>query len=252
MFSRTKYSYKGLSLLVMCTLSVGLLGLLRAQAYNAEAFEISGRQALNTDSVQTYTYLEKIEPPCIRIDDSELYVGEEEVYQEAKEGLREVTVMVTYDRGIESEREILDREVIEEAVAKEIHVGTKVKPRYILPVENYVFTSGFGPRWGTTHCGIDLAVPTGTSVKAAADGNVIQSGWNGGYGISVYIQHDDGSITRYGHMSETLVSVGQRVSQGDLIGLSGSTGDSTGPHVHFEIRIDDQAVDPCNYFDEAI
>lgn len=252
MLSKIRNSYKGLSLLVMCTVSVGMLGLLRWQAYDVDAMDVSGRLAFNENTVQTYTYMEKVEPPCVRIDDDELYVGEELVYQEEKTGLREVTVMVTYNRGEETKREVLDQEIIEAPVAKEIHVGTKEKPRYILPVDNYVFTSGFGARWGTTHCGVDLAVPSGTEVKAAADGNIIQSGWNGGYGISVYIQHDDGSVTRYGHMSETLVAVGDRISQGDVIGLSGNTGDSTGPHVHFEIRIDGQAVDPCDYFDEGI
>jgi murein DD-endopeptidase MepM/ murein hydrolase activator NlpD len=186
--------------------------------------------------------MEAVSLPCEYIDDEDLYVGEQVVTCEEQPGICETTVMVTYENGEETEREVIDREMVVEPVSGEVHVGVREKPLYVLPVEDYVFTSGYGARWGTTHCGIDLAVTTGTVV--------IQSGWNGGYGISVYLEHDDGSVTRYGHMSETLVMVGERVTQGETIGLSGNTGDSTGPHVHFEIRIDDSAVDPCGYFDE--
>jgi murein DD-endopeptidase MepM/ murein hydrolase activator NlpD len=194
--------------------------------------------------------MESVSLPCEYIDDEELFVGEQVVTCEEQSGICETTIMVTYENGEETGREVIDREMIVTPVSEQVHIGIKEKPLYILPVCDYVFTSGYGARWGTTHYGIDLAVPTGTDVMAAADGRVIQSGWNGGYGISVYLEHDDGSITRYGHMSETLVTVGEYVTQGSVIGLSGNTGDSTGPHVHFEIRIEDAAVDPCGYFDE--
>jgi murein DD-endopeptidase MepM/ murein hydrolase activator NlpD len=218
--------------------------------YVKESYAAAKETPIVANTVQTYTYMETVNLPCEYIDDEELYVGETLVTCEEQSGIYETTVMVTYENGEETEREIIDREMVSEPVSKEIHVGVKEKPLYILPVENYVFTSGYGARWGTTHCGIDLAVPTGTDVMAAADGTVIQSGWNGGYGISVYLQHDDGSVTRYGHMSETCVIVGEYVTQGEVVGLSGNTGDSTGPHVHFEIRIDGAAVDPSAYFDE--
>lgn len=96
---------------------------------------------------------------------------------------------------------------------------------------------------------IDLAVSSGSIVSAAADGVVIQSGWNGGYGISIYVDHGNGIITRYGHLSQAYAQVGRQVKQGETIGLSGNTGNSTGPHLHFEIRIGDVAVDPTNYVD---
>ncbi|MEM7715620.1 MAG: M23 family metallopeptidase, partial [Cyanobacteria bacterium P01_A01_bin.68] len=100
-----------------------------------------------------------------------------------------------------------------------------------------VFTSGFGPRWGRMHKGIDIAAPTGTPIHAAADGVVVSAGWNrGGYGKLVDIRHPDGTLTRYAHNSKIVVRKGQRVQQGQLISKMGSTGFSTGPHLHFEIR----------------
>lgn len=100
-----------------------------------------------------------------------------------------------------------------------------------------VFTSGYGRRWGRMHRGIDIAGPTGTPIVAAASGEIISSGWNsGGYGNLVDIRHPDGSMTRYAHNSKLLVRKGQWVEQGQQIALMGSTGYSTGPHLHFEIH----------------
>lgn len=243
-----KDSYKRVSLLAICTLSILVVWVLKEQSlYASESLAATKESPATANTIQTYTYMETVNLPCEYIDDENLYVGEQVVTCEEQAGICETTVMVTYENGEETGREIIDREIVSEPVSKEIHVGIKEKPLYLLPVTDYVFTSGYGARWGSTHYGIDLAVPTGTEVLAAADGEVIQSGWNGGYGISVYIRHEDGSVTRYGHMNETCVIVGEYVSQGAVIGFSGNTGDSTGPHVHFEIRIDDVAVDPCEY-----
>ena len=93
------------------------------------------------------------------------------------------------------------------------------------------------------------ATTAGTPVSNSAAGTVIQSGWNGGYGISVYVDCGDGVVIRYGHLSEVYVEVGQTVSQGETLGLSGNTGNSTGPHLHFEMRIQDEVVDPLDYMD---
>ena len=116
---------------------------------------------------------------------------------------------------------------------------------YIWPTKG-VFTSGYGWRWGRMHKGIDIAAPIGTPIVAAADGVVTFSGWNsGGYGNLVDIRHEDGSLTRYAHNSRNLVKRGQKVRQGQLIAEMGSTGRSTGPHLHFEIRKPGQgAINP--------
>jgi murein DD-endopeptidase MepM/ murein hydrolase activator NlpD len=108
---------------------------------------------------------------------------------------------------------------------------------YIWPAKG-VFTSGFGPRWGRMHRGIDIAAPIGTPVMAAASGEVIFSGWNsGGFGNLVKIRHGDGSVTYYAHNNRLLVRKGEYVEQGQQISEMGSTGRSTGPHLHFEIRV---------------
>jgi murein DD-endopeptidase MepM/ murein hydrolase activator NlpD len=116
----------------------------------------------------------------------------------------------------------------------------------IWPVSGPV-TSGFGMRWGRMHTGIDIAVPSGTPVHASASGVVVYAGWMSGYGNLVAIDHGGGLATAYAHNSSLLVSVGQHVSQGDVISLSGSTGHSTGPHVHFEVRVNGVPVDPLQY-----
>lgn len=114
------------------------------------------------------------------------------------------------------------------------------------PVQGRI-SSRYGPRWGRMHHGIDLAVNTGTPVRAAARGRVSFSGWNGGYGNLVVIDHGNGIETRYAHNSRLVARVGQYVERGDLIAYSGNTGNSTGPHVHFEIRLRGQSVNPLNY-----
>jgi murein DD-endopeptidase MepM/ murein hydrolase activator NlpD len=107
---------------------------------------------------------------------------------------------------------------------------------YIWPAKG-TLTSGYGPRWGRMHRGIDIAAPTGTPIHAAADGVVERAGWNnGGYGYLVDIRHTDGTLTRYGHNSRILVQPGQTIQQGQQISAMGSTGFSTGPHLHFEVH----------------
>lgn len=111
-------------------------------------------------------------------------------------------------------------------------------------------SSMFGLRWGKHHNGVDIAAPVGTDVNAYKEGTVAFSGWNsGGYGYLVIIDHGDGLETYYAHNSKLLVEEGQSVSTGDHIAEVGSTGDSTGPHSHFEVRIDGVPVDPYDYLD---
>ena len=117
---------------------------------------------------------------------------------------------------------------------------------FIWPVSGPV-TSGFGWRWGRMHEGIDISASTGTPIRAAAGGTVIHTGWMGGYGNLVVIDHGGGVSTAYAHQSAIAAGSGQSVAQGQVIGYVGSTGNSTGPHLHFEVRINGSAVDPMGY-----
>jgi murein DD-endopeptidase MepM/ murein hydrolase activator NlpD len=108
-------------------------------------------------------------------------------------------------------------------------------------------TSKFGQRWGKAHKGIDIGVPTGTNVKAFKSGKVTYSGWQGSYGYLVIISHGDGLQTYYAHNSKLLVKEGQSVDSGSVIAKSGNTGNSTGPHIHFEVRKNGNPVNPYQY-----
>nr|WP_280273645.1 M23 family metallopeptidase [Nocardia wallacei] len=114
---------------------------------------------------------------------------------------------------------------------------------FVLPARG-AFTSGFGQRWGTFHAGIDIAAPIGSPIYAITDGTVIDAGPAQGFGLWVRIRHDDGTISVYGHMYDFFVSVGERVRTGQQIARVGNRGDSTGPHLHFEILVNGQHVDP--------
>lgn len=111
-----------------------------------------------------------------------------------------------------------------------------------------VWTSGFGFRWGVLHGGIDIANSIGTPILAAADGVVIDVGPTAGYGAWVKLKHSDGTVTLYGHINTWLVSVGQRVMAGDQIATMGNRGNSTGPHLHFEVLLDgSNRIDPVGW-----
>ncbi|MGW1058411.1 M23 family metallopeptidase [Micromonospora rubida] len=114
---------------------------------------------------------------------------------------------------------------------------SKPAPAWVIPMADAQITSCYGQRWGTLHAGIDFALPAGTPIHAAAAGTVVKAGDVGdGYGISVFVDHGNGYLTHYAHQSRTAVSEGATVKAGQVIGYEGSTGDSTGPHLHFEVH----------------
>jgi len=117
---------------------------------------------------------------------------------------------------------------------------------FIWPVSGPV-TSPFGMRWGRMHTGIDIGVPYGTPIRAAASGQVIYAGWMDGYGNLVFIDHGRGISTGYAHQSSIAVSNGQAITQGQVIGYVGCTGHCFGPHLHFEVRVNGTPVDPLAY-----
>ncbi len=117
---------------------------------------------------------------------------------------------------------------------------------FIWPVQGIV-TSNFGPRWGRMHTGIDVAAPGGTPIVASKGGEVLYAGWLGGYGNLVVVDHGDSVVTLYAHQSRIGVVEGQPVDQGQVVGFVGTTGHSTGNHLHFEVRVDTHPEDPRKY-----
>ncbi|MDE6063347.1 MAG: M23 family metallopeptidase, partial [Lachnospiraceae bacterium] len=210
---------------------------------------------LSVDRQVTMYYEEIYDAPIQYVDRDDWYTTQTRTIQEPSAGFRRVVAIVSYRNGQETDREILKEVVESEAVAKIVERGTIVPPSYIRPVSGGRQTSGFGRRSApvkgasTYHKGVDWAVPTGTAVVASCGGTVVKAGWSSGYGYCVYINHPDGRQTRYAHLSKVLVSVGQTVSQGQRIALSGNTGVSSGPHLHFEILINGTQVNPLPYLD---
>jgi murein DD-endopeptidase MepM/ murein hydrolase activator NlpD len=186
------------------------------------------------------------EDPVI-IENDSWYTTKEVVLEEGTTGHRERNDVVVYENGVEASREMLHENIMVASTAAVIEKGTIIPPTYIKPLSGGHYTSGFGYRWGRLHKGVDWGCPVGTTVYASCGGTVIQAAYSGGYGNVVVISHPDGRMTRYAHNSKLLVKAGQHVEQGEAIALSGSTGNSTGPHVHFEIYINGSAVNPLNY-----
>jgi len=159
----------------------------------------------------------------------------------------------------EVEEEIHDLEAQSAALAAQIRAAqqppSSSAPPIVPPTGNGILgwpvsgpvVSGFGLRWGRMHEGIDITCDTGTSVRAAGAGTVIYAGWLGGYGNLVVVDHGGGLSTAYAHNSSFAAAVGQSVAAGQVIAYSGSTGNSSGPHVHFEVRVNGSAVDPLGY-----
>ena len=211
---------------------------------------------LSVMNITNETYEEVIASPVEYIETPDLYVGDTKVKEQGEDGLALVNANVTYVNGVEVEREILASDTLKEPTTTYAYSGTTPRPvtasngYFIWPVRGTI-TSNFGGRnlWGSYdfHLGIDIAVPTGTSIKAADGGTVIKAGWSGSYGNLVAIRHDNGYVTYYAHNSSILVSVGDKVYQGQVIARAGMTGNASGPHCHFEVRINGTSVNPRNY-----
>ncbi len=210
---------------------------------------------LSVERVEQNYYEEIYDEEIIYVDNNEWYTTQTKVLQQPSAGFRRVVANVSYLNDKEVARDIQIEEVVMEAVPKIVERGTKIPPTYIKPISGGRLSSGFGkrtaPKKGASsyHKGIDWAVPTGTAVFASCGGTVSRAGWGSGYGYVVYIDHEDGRQTRYAHLSKVLVKTGQTVKQGDRIALSGNTGVSTGPHLHFEILIDGTQVNPAKYLE---
>lgn len=198
-------------------------------------------------------YEENYEAEVQYIENDEWYTNHQEIKQEPVAGFRKVVADIIYRNDDAISKNIIYENIVAEAVPKIIERGTQIPPTFLKPISGGRLSSRFGKRKAPTrgastfHKGIDWATPVGTSVVASSGGTVIRAGWGSGYGYCVYIEHPDGKVTRYGHLSKILVKNGQSVNQGEKIALSGNTGISSGPHLHFEILVNGVQVNPLNY-----
>lgn len=195
-------------------------------------------------------------------DDNSMFLGNESVIQEGKEGKTKQKVRVIKVNGIVSKEEVISEEVISEPVKEIIakgtkkqtyssYAGTSVKAsgNWAYPVGGGYISSHYGEdRGGRAHLAIDIAAGTGTPVYSSNSGTVIMAGNNGdGYGNCIKIDHGNGVVTLYAHLSSFAVSPGQTVQKGQYIGGVGNTGWSTGAHLHYEVRVNGYQVNPAPY-----
>ncbi len=185
-------------------------------------------------------------------DDANMWRGDTKVQQSGQKGERVVSYSITRENGRTVQRQIINENVTKEPVDRVVKRGTKVSAsrgtgQLAWPAVGGYISSYKGMRWGRLHRGIDIARPTNRNILAADNGTVSFAGWNGGYGNMVRINHNNGMSTLYAHLASIDVSVGQTVGKGQKIGVMGSTGNSTGVHLHFEVYQNGQLRDPMDY-----
>lgn len=200
------------------------------------------------------TVTETVPFPVKTVKDASLYTYERKIRTPGQLGSKKVTYSIVRENGQVLTSQVVGSVVEKEPVTQVVAVGTRQPTvvgtgRYIWPLSRGgVITSRYGTRGREFHEGVDIAAPTGTPVLAADSGRVIFAGWKGGYGKCVILEHGNGSATLYGHLSQILVKEGQKVAKGKTIGLVGSTGKSTGPHLHFETMQGGVKKNPLTYF----
>lgn len=210
------------------------------------------------------TYSEIIPFETIEVETDELYIGQSKIEVQGENGLAENVYEIAYVDGVEVSKTLVSSNVISEPTACIKLVGTKNYPAtaptgsFMWPViDRFVVTSAFGTNRegldaaGTYHKGLDIAAARGTMLYAADGGVVTFASYSGTYGLLVKITHENGVETRYAHMDRIDVKVGDKVYKGQALGTMGITGRVTGPHVHFEVRINGKPVNPRNYLPSA-
>lgn len=209
--------------------------------------------AVSVVTVEKKTFAEKIAYKTKYKKSDEMYEGDSKVTQEGKNGKRVVTARITRENGEVIKRKDLDERIITEPVTEIIVKGTKERPKTLptgvlkYPIYGATLTSEFGWRWGRNHDGVDWGCGVGTPIYAADGGTVVYAGWYYGYGLYIKIDHGSGVQTAYAHCNELYVDVGEAVYQGQHIAASGNTGNSTGPHLHFEVLVNGSPQNPFSY-----
>ncbi|GAB6159101.1 peptidoglycan DD-metalloendopeptidase family protein [Desulfotomaculum varum] len=202
---------------------------------------------INVVAVAEKTVKEEIAAAQQVRKNAKLPFGKTVLVQKGETGLKEVTYKIIAVNGLETERQVLQEKILKQAKPQIIErsAQTMVASRGYRP--GGAILSPFGMRNGRMHTGVDLARPYGSPVGAYNEGRVIRAGWYGGYGKCVDISHGNGIVTRYAHLSSINVSVGETVQRGQKIGAVGSTGRSSGPHLHFEVIVNGVPKNPLGY-----
>ena len=191
-------------------------------------------------------------------NDQSLYKGQSKVTQTGQNGQKELRYSIKKENGRIIEKKLLEEKVVKAPVNQIVKKGTKVRQAtkatvsrgsgsYSWPTIGGYVSSSYGTRWGRAHTGIDIARVSNPTIKAADSGRVSYVGWKNGYGKSIIIDHGNGVSTWYTHLSAYSVSAGSNVSRGQSIGTIGSTGDTTGINLHFEVRVNGSPQNPLNY-----
>ena len=230
--------------------SLNLSGEVAKEIYDAY---VINENLLGLDFKINLTESEVIEPETVIEECSDLYMGETETIQ-GESGISLINKEIIYDGLNKNQEKVVSKKIVKPSVNTVVKVGTK-NPYYdevaflSNPTNGGYLSSYFGEiREKSVHKGIDIAKNLGESVNASLDGKVVNAGYNnGGYGNLIVIEHQGNMKTYYAHLSEIYVNVGDIVKKDDIIGTVGSTGNSTGPHLHFELRVDNKPVDPVKY-----
>lgn len=210
------------------------------------------KPAVSVQVVEEFKKEEEFMPEPIVTEDADKYVTYRKQVDPGKKGKKEITINNIYIDGLLQETINKEIDVIDPGESEKIVVGTKKLPakaatgKFRSPASGRI-SSPFGTRWGRMHNGIDIANSRGTPIYASDGGTIKSASWQGAYGNLVVIDHGNGFQTYYGHASKMLVKSGQKVAKGEQIALMGSTGRSTGNHVHFEVRKDGVPKNPANY-----
>lgn len=185
-------------------------------------------------------------------EDPTMYKGEKVIKQQGVNGSKEISYLLTSENGTRISKVALKEDIIQQPVDEIEVVGTKVissrgTGEFTWPTVGGYISSGMGQRWGELHRGIDIARPNNYNILASDNGVVVAAGVSGSYGNRIVIDHHNGYTTLYGHLSSIEVKVGQVVEKGSVIGIMGSTGNSTGTHLHFEVEKNGSLENPLTY-----
>lgn len=213
---------------------------------------VMSKPLITVTTVEEVEYIENINFEVIVETNDSMFTNEKKIKVEGERGQTKIIANEIKHNGIVVDKEVLNEELIKESINQVVIKGTKEVPKtaatgtLMMPTRGRI-SSGYGMRWGRMHRGIDIAAPNGTSIKAADGGTVTFSGYKNSLGNIIEINHGNGYVTRYAHCSKLLVKKGEKVYKGQQIGKVGSTGNSTGPHLHLEVLINGVHQNPSKY-----